>query len=115
LFEPDLGPPYVVFLCLSGVLFKAIEHEYDVVLPREVDHAIPSAFVRVLQLENAIADGLHRPDIQFRGPPLLHSRNEAPKSKRIDFGHDFRIFHESPSHDMVGHPRVSTLLHLLKI
>src|SRR5258708_12809946 len=36
------------------------------------------------------------------GRPCCISRNEVPKSKRIDFGHDFRMFHESPSHDMVA-------------
>ena len=44
-FEPRLRPLHVVLLGLSGVLFKAIEYEYYVVLPSEVDHAIPSAFV----------------------------------------------------------------------
>src|SRR5260370_8164487 len=72
LFEPGLRPPYVVLLGLSGVLFKAIEYEYYVVLPSEVDHAIPSAFVGALQLENPIADALHSPHIQSRRPPLLH-------------------------------------------
>src|ERR1035441_10494235 len=36
------------------------------------------------------------------GRPCCISRNEIPKSKRIDFGHDFRMFHESPSHDIVA-------------
>src|SRR5437764_6816859 len=38
----------------------------------------------------------------FGDRPCCISRNEVPKSKRIDFGHDFRMFHESPSHDMVA-------------
>src|SRR5258708_215068 len=47
------------------------------------------------------------------GRPCCISRNEVPKSKRIDFGHDFRMFHESPSHDIVATRGVSPCATLL--
>src|SRR5260370_6904618 len=81
LFEPGLRPPYVVLLGLPGVLFKAIEYEYYVVLPSEINHAIPSAFVAVLQLENAIPDGLHSPHTQSRRPSLPHFSHRIPKTQ----------------------------------
>jgi len=43
----------------------------------------------------------------FGDRPSCISRNEAPKSKRIDFGHDFRMSQESPSHAIVATRGVS--------
>jgi hypothetical protein len=38
--------------------------------------------------------------VNLAGRPYCISRNELPKSHWIDFGHDFKTFHESPSQEI---------------
>src|ERR1017187_7339255 len=72
LFPSPLRCRQGLLLSLGSVLRKAMQHEDRIFMPCHVDHPVPLAPVRILQLEHATRDRWHRPDRKRSRPPILH-------------------------------------------